>query len=49
MEGGIYNFRRVFLTYSNIFWAYKLFSNISNNNEQDPIGFDQHWGGIELH
>ena len=42
IEGRIHNPGRSIRTYSDVFWAYKLLSNISNNDEQDSLGLDHH-------
>ena len=45
VECSIYDSREILWTYSDILWTYQLLSNVSNDDEQDPIRLDQYWGG----
>ena len=40
VEGSVYDSRRIVWTNCNVFWTYKLFSDISNNDEQNSSEFD---------
>ena len=42
IEGSIYNSERIFWINSDVLWPDKLIYDISDNDEQDSIGFDQH-------
>jgi len=43
VEGGVHDSERGTWTYSYVLWTYKLSSNISNDDEQESMWFDQHW------
>ena len=49
MKSGIYYTRRVIQANSNVFWTYELSSNVSDYDEQNPVGSYQYWEGGELY
>ena len=43
VEGSIHHTRRVIQANSNVLQTYKLTGNISDHNEQNPVGSHQYW------
>jgi len=49
VEGSVHEFERAIWTKNYVLWTHKLFSDISNDNEQDLVKPNQYWGSSEFH